>query len=154
MFIPFSVRFINDSNNKTADDVLTIRKVAEESYLWRFVDGREKTPHTITIKFIGNVMDRLQTMLELYVSDAQPAKEVQVDVPGCPSVLIPANEMRSNIHLIRRALGHIMDAWPERAVPPCECGPHEAASDDDMPPLMQMPTYKTPQRGRHLFFED
>jgi hypothetical protein len=143
MSIPFRIRFLNNSNDKHSDDVLTIKKV-DDGFLWSFRDSHEKHAQTTVLSQPYAVVERVQTMLSLFAVDSAPAKEVQVDTPGFPTVLFKASEVSANIGLVRNALYQVLDAWPEWDR---HCSRH--TSHDDMPPLVPAPT----RRNTHLYFD-
>ena len=161
MHVPYRIRFLNNSSDQTKDDILTIKKV-DDGFLWQFRDSNENHLQTLTLSQPYNVVDRVQTMLDLFAVDSAPAKEVQIDTPGFPTVLFKASEVSANIGLVRNALYQVLDAWPEWDLSRSshkECrrserirssGLQTPMAYDDMPPLVPA---SSPRRGTHLYFD-
>ena len=114
MSIPFRIRFINATQDQTKDDVLTINKIDDNTFQWTFKDSSDSKNHSLTLSHGYNVTDRVQTLLEMFAADSSPAAEMQVDVPGFPTVLFKASQVYQNISLVRESLNHVLIAWPER----------------------------------------
>jgi hypothetical protein len=146
--------------------VVTISKVNDNKFVWTFKDSNLTREQTSTLSSGYAVANRLQTMLELFTADSEPALEVQIDAPGFPTVLLKAADVRNNIHIIRDTLNHVLEAWPQNA----ECKAREVdydppridrrwnealyhTADDDLPPLVPASSYETPRRGTHLYFD-
>jgi hypothetical protein len=190
MPIPYVIRFMHSSNQAT-DDVLKITKLSANTFQWSFADANQCMKQKLVLSPAYNVTERLQTMLELYAADSAPATELQVEVPGLPTVLFKAAEVGKNISLIRESLAQVLNSWPEydchtkynfnpeaRCDPPrCDTEPPQcdAACDVPEPPRCErrwrrtegrlransktdelpdlIPTYETPRRGKHLYFD-
>jgi hypothetical protein len=116
MSIPYVIRFI-PSNKEKKDDVLKITKLSANSFQWSFADADQHMKQTLVLSPAYNVTERLQTLLELYAADSAPATEMQVDVPGFPTVLFKAADVGKNISLIRESLAHVLYSWPEYDFP-------------------------------------
>lgn len=142
---------------------MTISKVSDDKFEWSFKDSNLKRAQTATLSSGYAVVNRLQTMLELFTADSAPAVEVQVDAPGFPTVLLKAADVRNNIHIIRDTLNHVLEAWPQCAKREIDYDPpridrrynetHFHTAHDDLPPLVPVSSYETPRRGTHLYFD-
>lgn len=148
MPIPFVLRFIKDSSNTSKDDVLKITPIDRNVFEWSFKDSNENGSHNLTLQPAYNVSERLDVLLKMVSADAQPPKEIQLDAPGFPSILIKAADLQNNASLIHEALEHVMYMWPEH-----HCRKHRPLpiyeEDDyaDMPPLTS-----SRKQGTHTFY--
>jgi hypothetical protein len=135
MSIPFHVRFINDINDKSRDDILNITQNSDGTYQWLFTDSSLVFPHTVVLAKSYDVYDRLQNLLEMVSLDRQAASDIQVDAPGYPTALIPTCDLAKYSRAVLESLHLTMKAWPSRKSL-CK------DEDDDMPPLVPISSNK------------
>ena len=147
--IPFAIRFIKNRADKSEDDVLKITKVDQNVYSWWFRDSNDTRAHVITLQPAYTVNERLDTLLKMVVADTQPPKEIQVDVPGFPSVLINSADLSDHIPLIHECLSQAMSAWADLSIKPRLRAPSYEDDFADMPPLIPV----SEKHGTHLFFD-
>jgi hypothetical protein len=109
----FSIRFINDFNNSTQDDLVTIRRNDNGSFQWTYKDHNvNTTPQTATIQSSYEVHQRIESLMRVVGRDDKPVEMIQLDAPGIPSVIFDHMNIESARESIVETFGFCSLAWP------------------------------------------
>lgn len=109
----FSIRFINDFNNSTQDDLVTIRRNDNGSFQWTYKDHNvNTTPQSATIQSSYEVHQRIESLMRVVGRDDKPVEMIQLDAPGIPSVIFDHMNIESARESIVETFGFCSLAWP------------------------------------------
>lgn len=107
------LRIIRNGNDSSQDDRITIRKTAENTYEFVYIDPCG----TVNCKMVGlrsiDVIHQLRYILNFLVIDCMPFESVQVMIPGLPSIMLLTNSINSACRdTIYDAMEKTMTNWP------------------------------------------
>ena len=109
----FSIRFINDFNESSKDDLVTIKRNDNGSFQWTYKDHNVKTtPHSATIQSSYEVHQRIESLMRVIGRDNMPVEMIQLDAPGIPSVIFDRLNIESARDSIVETFSLCALAWP------------------------------------------
>jgi hypothetical protein len=166
-------RFISAESSKATDshhDTAKIMRTAEGAYelTYRYYDNG--VSHTMTMSDTSVFRWVRHTLRQIEVDD-DPVKEIQIDWPLMPTVMILTKNIGTAYHAILDALEWHLDNWPSTARADCRndpsvpifypeetipIDPDTAMSIDSPPttPVLRPYSFRPPPTGRHHLFFD
>lgn len=107
------IRVIRDVNDSSRDDRICIRKMTENTYDFVYIDP----DGTVNCKMVGlrpgEVIRQLRFVLNFLVTDCMPFENVQVMLPGLPSIMLKTKSINSECRdTLYDAVETTMANWP------------------------------------------
>jgi hypothetical protein len=110
---PAHIRVIRNVDNSSFDDRISIRKMTENTYELVYIDPNG----TVNCKMIGlrpdEVIRQLRFVLNFLVVDCMPFQNVQVMLPGLPSIMLKTESIDAYCRdTLYDAMETTMANWP------------------------------------------
>jgi hypothetical protein len=107
-------RLLREDNDKAnQDDIITINKAANDLYTVRYNDQQGGVKTTTQDLTASQVQTFLSNTFRLLTVDNQPFHNVQVTLPGLPSIMVAPEDLDSQTRdLIYDSVEMTMDNWP------------------------------------------
>jgi hypothetical protein len=126
-----------NSNDLKNDDVITMKRVANETIRVTFSNATATVKHVATLDN-KEAWNWLRNILGLLTADADPFEGVQLDFPLTPSIMVDVRELDQHYHRIMDAMEFFLDN-EVRSVKKARAPEEEDEDDDDddsMPELL------------------
>ena len=124
-----------NSTDLKNDDVITMKRVANETFRVTFSNA------TATVKHVATLDDKeawnwLRNILGLLTADADPFEGIQLDFPLTPSIMVDVRELDQHYHRIMDAMEFFLDNEVRSVKKARAPEPEEDDDNDSMPELL------------------
>ena len=103
--------FTNDDNKAEQDHIIDIKKNGSE-YMWSFRDERRERTAVQFFENKWDVYSALQRTFEMLKWDADPYTNVQIFVPGYPTVLLNMSDVQKAFVALWNLINNVFENWP------------------------------------------
>jgi hypothetical protein len=109
---PIEILLHRDEDKKN-DDIILIKKYKDNDYSISFKDNRSKIPLRNTSGLTkGQVLQYMNIALRLLTKDVDPFKNIQLNIPHMPVILLPTKLKEEDRNLLNESIEFTLNNWP------------------------------------------